>query len=192
MIRLTNLAIVFLVGLATVSSQEKGWTLDKAHSEVGFAIEHMAISEVSGRFKEFEITFVSGTEDFSDASVKAVINTASITTNQERRDNHLRSDDFFYAEQYPTITFESKSFEKTEDGNYKITGDLTIRGIKKAVSFEAEYRGTVTTQQGPVMGWRARTVIDRFDYGLTWNRMVENVGVAGKDVTITLNLEFRK
>lgn len=191
--RLTNFAIIVIVGILPVAGQETGWTLDKSHSEVGFAIEHMAISEVTGRFKEFDITFTSQQEDFADAAVTAEINAASITTDHERRDNHLRSDDFFNAEQYPKITFMSRSFEKTGEKQYKITGDLMIRGIAKPVSFDATYRGTITTPRGSVMGWKATTVIDRFDFGLKWNRVMENVGlVAGKNVTITLNLEFKK
>lgn len=191
--RFTSLAVLAIVGFPPVFGQETGWALDKSHSEVGFAIEHMAISEVTGRFKEFDITFASEQEDYTDAKVTADINAASITTNHERRDNHLRSDDFFNAEHYPKITFESNSFEKVGEKQYKITGDLTIRGIAKPVTFDATYRGMITTPRGSVMGWKATTVIDRFDFGLKWNRMMESVGlVAGKDVTITLNLEFKR
>jgi len=188
-----NLALITFIGIFPAIGQDKDWTLDKSHSKVEFAIVHMALSEVTGRFKEFDITFTSTKEDFSDAAVNATINVASISTDQERRDNHLKSDDFFDAAQFPTITFEGKSFEKMDEKKYKIIGDLTIKGVTKAVTFDAEHRGTITTQQGPVMGWQAKTIINRFDFGLKWNRMIENVGlVAGEDVTISLNLEFRK
>jgi polyisoprenoid-binding protein YceI len=191
--RLTNLAAAVLIGIFPVHGQEKGWTLDKSHSKVEFSIVHMALSEVTGRFKEFDITFTSSQENFSDAMVNATINVASISTDQERRDNHLKGEDFFNAADYPTIQFTGKSFDKVDEKKYKITGELTIRDVTKTVIFDAEYRGMITTQQGSVMGWKASTTIDRFDFNLKWNRMIENVGlVAGKDVTITLNLEFRK
>jgi polyisoprenoid-binding protein YceI len=191
--RFAVIIAAILIGLFPVIGQEKGWTLDKSHSKVEFSVVHMALSEVTGRFKEFDLTFTFAKEDFSDAVVNATISTVSITTDHERRDNHLKGDDFFNVVQYPTITFAGKSFEKGDGNRYKITGDLTIRDSTKTVTFDAEYKGTITTQQGPVMGWKAMTVINRFDFNLKWNRMIENVGlVAGQDVTITLNLEFRK
>jgi polyisoprenoid-binding protein YceI len=191
--RFAVIIAAILIGLFPVIGQEKGWTLDKSHSKVEFSVVHMALSEVTGRFKEFDLTFTFAKEDFSDAVVNVTISTVSITTDHERRDNHLKGDDFFNVVQYPTITFAGKSFEKGDGNRYKITGDLTIRDSTKTVTFDAEYKGTITTQQGPVMGWKAMTVINRFDFNLKWNRMIENVGlVAGQDVTITLNLEFRK
>jgi len=190
---LANLAFIAFIGIFPAMGQEKGWTLDKSHSKVEFTIVHMALSEVSGRFKEFDITFASSKEDFSDAAINATINVASITTDQERRDNHLKSNDFFDAVQFPTITFAGKSFEKVDEKKYRIIGDLTIKGVTKAVTFNAEHKGTLSTQQGPVMGWKATTTINRFDFNLKWNAMIENVGlVAGEDVTISLNLELRK
>ncbi len=125
--------------------------------------------------------------------MNATINVASITTDQERRDNHLKSDDFFNAAEYPTITFSSKSFEKIDEKKYKITGDLTIRDVTKTVTFDAQYKGMIAPQEGSVMGWKATASIDRFDFNLKWSRLIENVGlVAGKTVTITLNLELKK
>jgi polyisoprenoid-binding protein YceI len=191
--RFAAVVIAVLIGILPVIGQEKGWILDKSHSKVEFAVVHMALSEVTGRFKEFDLTFTFTKEDFSDAVVNATINTASITTDHERRDNHLKGDDFFNVVQYPTITFAGKSFEQVDGKKYKITGDLTIRDSTKTVTFDAEYKGTITTQNGPVMGWKATTVINRFDFNLKWNMMIENVGlVAAENVTITLNLEFRK
>ncbi|MEX2115407.1 MAG: YceI family protein [Bacteroidota bacterium] len=191
--RVMPLLIAVLFGATPIIAQDNAWKLDKAHSAVTFAIEHMAISEVTGRFKDFEIILTSSKEDFSDAQVKAAINVGSLSTDNESRDNHLKSDDFFNAAQYPTITFTSKSFEKVEGKKYKITGDLTIRDVTRTVTFDANYRGTIKTQQGTVTGWSATTAIDRFDYNLKWSRAIENVGlVAGRTVTITMNLEFKK
>lgn len=191
--RFAAIIAIGLFALFPALGQEKGWTLDKSHSKIEFAIVHMALSEVTGRFKEFDLTFTSSKEDFSDAVVNATINVASISTDQERRDNHLKGDDFFNAVEFPTITLIGKSFDKVDEKKYRITGDLTIRDVTKSVTFDAEYKGTIATQQGSVMGWKASTVINRFDYNLKWNRMIENVGlVAGENVTISLNLEFRK
>ncbi|MEP0822822.1 MAG: YceI family protein [Ignavibacterium sp.] len=193
--RSVSLAILTWVGLAmgTAYGQEDQWTLDKAHSRVQFDVTHMALSEVTGTFKEFDITFQSAKDDFSDAKISAVIQVASISTDNERRDNHLRSDDFFNAEAFPTITFASTAFQRVEGNKYRIVGDLTIRDVTKSVTFSAEHKGTIKTPQGLVTGWTVTATINRFDYNLKWDRMIENVGlVAGKEVTITLKLEFRK
>ncbi|MBI4417187.1 MAG: YceI family protein [Ignavibacteriales bacterium] len=186
--------VAFLVSFAgTAAAQDNSWMLDRAHSRIQFEVIHMALSEVAGTFKEYDITFVSSNEDFSDAKINAMISVASINTENERRDNHLRSDDFFNAEAFPMITFASTSFQHIEGNKYRILGDLTIRDVTKSVAFEAEHKGTIRTPQGIVTGWTATKKINCFDYNLKWNRVIEKVGlVAGRDVTITLNLEFRK
>ncbi len=190
----TLLALVFfaLFG-ATNQTTQAEWQLDRAHSRIKFTVKHMMISEVEGSFKDFNIIFKSSKDDFSDATVEATIKTASIDTDNERRDNHLRSDDFFNAEKYPEIKFQSERLEKVGENRYKIYGDLTIRDVTKKVAFDAEYTGSVTTNRGKVSGWKATLTLNRFDYGLKWNQAIETGGlVAGENVHVTLLLEFRR
>jgi polyisoprenoid-binding protein YceI len=189
--------VLFFLSVLAVSSvlaQKTGWTLDKAHSSVGFSIKHMVISEVSGNFKDYDISFSSAKSDFTDASVAATIKVASINTDNEKRDGHLKTDDFFNAEKYPTITFKSTSFEKVGENKYKINGDLTIRDVTKKVSFDAVYNGSIKSPWGALIySWKASLSINRFDFGLKWNKAIEAGGlIAGDTVNITLNLELNK
>ncbi len=147
--RFKFLILTTLFGISALFAQKTGWTLDKAHSSVGFSVKHMVVSEVTGNFKEFDVSFTSTKSDFTDASVDATIKVASINTDNEKRDGHLKTDDFFNAEKFPLITFKSTSFEKVGDNKYKITGDLTIRDITKKVTFDATVQWL---HQGPVGG----------------------------------------
>jgi polyisoprenoid-binding protein YceI len=189
-----SLLLITFFGITSLFAQNKGWNLDKSHSSVGFSIKHMVISEVSGRFKDFDINFTSTKSDFTDGKVEASIKVASITTDNERRDGHLKTDDFFNAEKFPEIKFVSTSFEKAGENKYKITGDLTIRDVTKSVTFDATYNGSIKAPRGgEVHSWKATVSINRFDYGLKWNRAIEAGGlVAGDTVNITLNLELNK
>ncbi|MCU0453483.1 MAG: YceI family protein [Bacteroidetes bacterium] len=186
-------AFVLAVGLTATAAAQSAWTLDKSHSGVKFSVRHMVISDVEGSFKDYDVTFKSEKEDFSDAVIEATIKSASINTDNESRDGHLKSDDFFNAEKYPTITFKSNKVEKTGATTYKFYGDLTIRDVTKPVVFEAVNGGTVKTQRGTVSGWKATTTINRFDYNLKWTRAIETGGlVVGSDVTITVNAQVKK
>lgn len=187
--------VPFIVILFTqpLLSQSAEWKFDKSHSNITFAISHMLISEVTGTFKDFDIVFQSAKDDFSDASIEAVTKVSSINTDHERRDNHLKSDDFFNAEQFPEIRFKSTSVEKVDDKNYKIHGDMTIRNVTKRLTLDAVLNGKLRLGKAERMGWKATLTIDRFDYGLKWDRTIETGGlVAGKDVKITINVEFTK
>lgn len=189
----TMVLLSCLMSTGVLMAQEGAWKLDKAHSGIRFDVTHMALSEVSGTFGEYDITFASSEEDFSDARIHAVIEAASINTGNDRRDNHLRSDDFFSADSFPQIIFTSTDVQRREGNLYAITGDLTIRGITNTITFDAEHRGTLETPRGMVMGWTAQTAIDRFDFGLKWGRIIENVGLAvGREVKITLNVRLTK
>ena len=183
-----------ILSVGSLLAQKSGWTLDKAHSSIGFSVRHMVISEVTGNFKDFDISFTSTKDDYSDATVDATIKVASINTDNERRDGHLKTDDFFNAEKFPQIKFKSTSFEKVGENKYKITGDLTIRDITKKVTFDAVYNGTIKAPWGAtVSSWKATSSVNRFDYGLKWNKAIETGGlIAGNVVTITLNLELNK
>jgi len=188
-----SVAALVIVATSLLFGQEKQWKLDKSHSSIGFTVVHMVVSEVYGRFGDFSIDFTSSKEDFSDAAVTVVIKTNSINTDNESRDKDLKSDHFFSAEKFPEIRFTSDSFDKIEGNKYRLVGDLTVRDVTKKAVFDAEYRGSVKTQRGTVMAWKATTTINRFDYGLTWDRMIEGTGlVVGENVTIQVSMELRK
>jgi polyisoprenoid-binding protein YceI len=170
------------------------WKTDKAHSGVKFTVSHLVIAEVEGRFTDFDATVTTTKDDWSDMAVQATIKTASISTDNERRDNHLRSDDFLNAEKFPELTFKSTKVEASGKDTYRITGDLTIRDITRPVILDATFKGVIKDPSGRTKaGFRATTTIDRFDWGVKWSKAVETGGlVAGKDVTITLLFEFAK
>lgn len=165
------------------------WVLDPSHSEVTFSVRHMMISKVRGSFGIKNATFTAP-ENPLDATVEASVDVASVDTKDEGRDNHLRSADFFDVENFPTMEFVSTG-ARVEDGDFFVDGDLTIRGITKPVSFEFDFGGFGTDPWGNYKaGASATTVINREDFGLTWNAALETGGVlVGKDITINLDLQ---
>jgi polyisoprenoid-binding protein YceI len=177
---------------ATPVVHAQTWTVDKAHSEVNFSVGHLLISEVTGTFTEYDVSFVSSREDFTDAVIEAAIRTASVNTGNEKRDAHLRSDDFFNAAKYPEMRFRSTSVQSLGDGRYEVTGDLTIRDVTKAVVLDTKYNGMVKDPWGATrIGFKAAAAVNRFDYGLKWDTKMDSGGlVAGETVLITLLMEF--
>ncbi|MDX1591601.1 MAG: YceI family protein [Balneolaceae bacterium] len=170
------------------------WGIDTTHSEITFKVKHLVISTVTGKFKEFDANIETDNEDFEDAAItfNAVID--SIDTGNEDRDNHLKSDDFFNAEEYPTLNFSSTSFKKVGDGQYKLIGDLTIRDNTKTVELDAEYGGTVVDPYGNTKaGFEVTGKINRKEFGLTWSAVTEagNI-VVSDDVKLILNVQFTK
>ena len=169
------------------------WVLDKAHTNVRFSVAHLVVSDVDGSFKSFDGSMTSAKPDFSDAAINFTADVNSINTDNEMRDKHFKSDDFFNAEKFPQIKFVSKSFQSLGDNKYKLTGDLTIRDVTKTVSFDVVYGGTVTVMGGTHAGFKAKTTVNRFDYNLKWDKTTEAGGlVAGKEVEITLNIDMKK
>ena len=190
-----NIFIIFatLIAGATAFADSGSWSIDQAHSSVVFSVQHMVISEVAGTFKDFNISLVSSKDDFSDAAISATIAVKSIDTQNGMRDSHLKTDDFFNAEKFPTIKFQSTSFEKVGDGHYKIKGTLTIRDSTKEATIDAVLNGVIQSAKGMRSGWKATLAINRFDYGLKWDRTIETGGlVAGATVNLVFNLEFVK
>ncbi len=186
------LFVTLLIATAAIA-QSPSWSLDKPHSSVTFSVQHMVISEVTGTFKDFSIAFASSKDDFTDAVIDASIVVNSIDTGNERRDGHLKTDDFFNAEKFPTIKFHSTSVEKIKEGVYKIKGTLTMRDSTKDVAVDAVLNGVLSGDRDVRAGWKATFAVNRFDYGLKWDRTIETGGlVAGSTVTIVLNMEFVK
>ncbi len=174
---------------------EEKWIVDADHSTVSFAVRHMMISNVTGNFTRFKGSVVTDPKHLSHSRIEAKIEVKSINTRNEKRDQHLKGPDFFDAEKYPTITFISKKVKPVVKGKLKITGDLKIRDVTKTVILDVE--GPTKPVKGmdgkPHVGLRAQTVINRKDFGLTWNKVLEaGTIVVGDKVQITLNLELVK
>lgn len=167
------------------------WNIDPAHTNVGFTIRHMMVSKVRGNFSDFEGTIEGNPEELENTTIHFKVGIASISTNNEDRDNHLRSADFFEAEKYPNMTFQSTNIEKVNDNEYKLTGNLTIKDVTKETTFDVELLGKETNPWGvPVVGFEASTKISRKEFGLTWNQALETGGVlVGDDVQINIDLQ---
>lgn len=186
-----QLLVLFLFIGLSASFAQQSWSIDKSHSSVKFGVTHLVISTVEGSFKDFDAA-LSTKADGSIEMFNANIKTASIYTESDKRDEHLRSDDFFGASKNPEITFISKKVEKKGKSSYKVTGDLTIKGVTKSVVLSVNSNGKVKDPWGNIKsGYTATGKINRFDFGLTWSAATEAGGlVVGKDVNITINAEF--
>lgn len=170
------------------------WNVDSAHSSIDFSIRHMMVSRVKGTFHNFEATVKADTNDLTTANIEVEIDVASIDTRNEDRDNHLRSADFFDVEKYPKMTFKSTNIVKTGDNEYDLTGDVTLHGVTKPVTFSATFEGVGKDPWGnEVAGLSAQGKIKRSDFGLTWNNTLETGGVlVGDDVNISIEIEAQK
>lgn len=167
------------------------WVVDQSHSSVGFEVKHMMVSKVRGKFNSYTADIeAADLSDLTTASIAFSFDVASIDTSSEDRDNHLKSADFFDAENNPSIDFKSTSITKDGD-DYQVTGDLTIKGVTNSVTFEVEFGGKGTNPWGvEVYGFEAEAKLNREDFGLTWNAALETGGVlVGKDVKIKVELE---
>jgi polyisoprenoid-binding protein YceI len=166
------------------------WELDPTHSEVTFSVKHLAISKVRGSFERFTATIVTA-EDPTKSTVEASIEVASVNTNQKDRDNHLRTNDFFKADEFPTITFVSTTVNRDSD-DITVVGELSLRGVTKSVTLTGEFGGIVVDGYGQSKaGFSASTKINRHDFGVSWNAALEAGGFTlGDDVTINFELQF--
>jgi polyisoprenoid-binding protein YceI len=190
---LSALFIMLFAASMLVAGQAK-YTIDPAHTSIDFSVSHMVISSVTGKFKEVSGSLVESTDDFTSAKIDVVIPAKSISTENEKRDEHLKSADFFDVTKYPEVKFTSTSVKKTGDNNYVITGDLTLHGVTKPVELKSVYKGSAKSPWGQtVIAFKASTVIPRKQWGLTWNKAMEAGGVlVGEDVELTLNVELVK
>ena len=174
-------------------NQTTTWVPDKPHTSFKFTVSHIVISDVDGVFKSFDGSMESSKPDFSDAKINFTLDVNSISTDNDMRDNHLKSDDFLNAVKYPQIKFVSTSFTPLGDNKYKLIGNLTIRDVTNSVTFDVKYGGTVVAMGKTHAGFKATTKINRFDYNLKWDKTTEAGGlVAGKEVEITVNADFKK
>ena len=168
------------------------WTVDKSHSQIGFEVKHMMVSKVKGVFDFYTADVeAADLEDLTGANISFSFDVASIQTRNEDRDNHLKSADFFDADRFPKITFQSTAITKLDD-SFNVTGNLTIKDVTKEVTFETAFNGKGTNPWGQtVYGFEATTKINREEFGLTWNAALETGGVlVGKDVKVKVELEL--
>ena len=168
------------------------YTIDPTHTEISFSVRHLAISKVRGHFQTFAGT-VEIAEQIEDSTASATIDVASIDTNQAQRDEHLRTSDFFNVEEFPEMTFKSTGVA-VDGGDLTINGDLTLRGVTKPVTLEAEFGGATVDGYGNTkVGFEATTKINRQDFGVTWNAATEAGGLTlGDVITITIDAQLAK
>jgi len=169
------------------------WLIDPTHSEVHFKVKHLVISTVSGTFKTFDGSLESENEDFQDSSIEFTLDVNSIDTNQEQRDVHLKSADFFDVEKFPKISFKSTTFVKDGE-DYVLTGDLTIKDVTKQVKLNVEYGGVATDFYGnDKAGFEVAGKISRKEFGLTWEGITEaGAIVVGDDIKLQMNIQLTK
>lgn len=162
-----NLLVAVLM-LGTTAFAQTKWEADKAHSKVGFTVTHLSISEVDGNFKKFDASLTSSKPDFTDAVFEMTADVSSVNTDNDMRDNDLKSDHFFDAAKFPQITFKSKSISKVDDKKYKLTGDLTMHGVTKSVTLDLTLNGMGKNMrnQKPIAGFKVTGTLNRNDFGV--------------------------
>lgn len=189
-IALAALAVATLAAPAAAQT----WKIDSAHSTATFTVRHMMVSNVPGRFGKVEGTIVYDGKNLAGVKAEATIDATTITTDNEKRDAHLKSPDFFDTASFPTITFKSKRAEPAGKGKFKLIGDLTMRGKTKEVVLDVDGpTDPVTVQNSQRVGATATTVLNRQDFGVSWSRTMDGGGfVVGDEVKVTLELELIK
>jgi polyisoprenoid-binding protein YceI len=170
------------------------WTLDPAHAEIQFKVRHLMIAHVTGSFGKFDAAIETTDENFDTSKISFSAEVDSITTNNEQRDGHLKSADFFESSKFPTLTFVSTKFEKVSGEEYVLYGDLTFHGVTKNVKLQVEHGGVIKDPWGNTRtGFTVEGKINRKDYGLVWNAATEAGGVVlGEDIKLHANVQFIK
>lgn len=191
-LKLATLVLLTLLLLPTaVFADTTTWTVDQAHSTVDFKVRHF-FTQVPGHFDDFTGTIHFDPETVSNSSVEFTVQAGSIDTNNDQRDQHLRSPDFFNVEKFPTLSFESTSVSGS-GSDLQVTGDLTIHGVTKEVTIPVSFLGSMETPMGTKAGFSTEFTIDRKEYGITWNRALDQGGaILGDEVTIGINVEANK
>ena len=184
-------SVLFTAGLLSLAAQAGHFEVDPSHSNVSFTVRHI-VSKVSGDFSDYEGTFMFDEKKPNDASVNFTVKSASIDTKNKKRDDHLKSPDFFNIEKFPTITFKSTKVNKTAGKNkFKVMGDMTMLGVTKPTTWDVEFLGKAGDPWGNMRaGFTASTKINRKDFGMNWNKTLDKGGIMlGEDVTLNLNVE---
>jgi len=186
------LILASMLLLSAGSTVAGEWKLDKNHSGVNFGVTHLIVDRVTGTFGDFDVALDASRDDFSDMSIQAVIRAASINTGNEKRDRHVRGDDFLSVDRFPEIRFNSTGVRKTGEGRYDVTGMLTIRDVTREVVLDTNLNGVMKDSKGGSRaGFEASVTINRFDYGVKWDAVTETGSfVAGKEIKITLLMSF--
>ncbi|MDP4629949.1 MAG: YceI family protein [Flavobacteriales bacterium] len=170
------------------------WNIDPSHSEIGFKVRHMMITNVNGVFNSYTATMAADAADFSDAEISFEADIDSVNTRNEQRDGHLKSPEFFDVEKFPKLSFKSTSFTKTGDGQYLMKGHFDMHGVQKEVSMNVEFTGTVVDPWGQVKtGFEITGSLNRSEYGLTWNATSEDGSIVLDEVIkLALNVQMIK
>jgi len=186
--------LLFALGLLTTNlvAQETKWVADKAHTKIRFEAPHMAISNVDGRFTEYDVEVFADGEDFNGAEVKVTIDAKSINTDNSKRDGHLRSDDFLGVSQYPEITFTGELEKNITQSGYTLEGVLSIRDVSKREHFDVEHKGIVEAMGAVRAGFKLTGTIKRFDYNVDWNESFTGGLVVGREIDIIIDIELNK
>lgn len=184
------LLIVFNLHVVNAIAQETKWVADKAHTKIKFSATHLAISEVDGRFTDYDVEVFANGEDFDGAQVKVTIDAKSIDTDNSDRDEHLRSDDFLGVAEYPEITFTGELEKNITESGYTLEGVLTIRSVSKTEQFDVEHKGTVEAMGATRAGFQLNGSIDRFEYNVDWNKSFASGLVVGKEIDIMIDIEL--
>lgn len=194
-IRMASVAIWGLMAaLPTgVGAETARWDVDLDHSIIEFRVTHMVVSKTAGRFMDYSGFFEMDPDAKTVKTIEATINTASVNTNQEKRDAHLRNADFFDVEKFPTMTYKLKSYKKQGDG-YMAVGDLTLRGVTKEITLVGNFNGVTKDPWGNTRaGFNAEGKLNRKDFGMIWNKTLDSGGlVVGDEVQIRLDIECIK
>lgn len=176
---------------ATPAHADSAWVLDKRHSQIQFQVPRLGFSKVTGRFNTFEMSVRLDAADVTTLQVEARVEVASVDTGIDRRDEHLRSDDFFDAASHPYILFVSTAVMPRDDGTFDLVGDLTLRGVTRAVTFRTTPLGTTVWNDQRRLAFEATAIIDRTVYGVSWSRVTDRGGlIIGNEVTIQLSIEI--
>lgn len=177
-----------------VRAEVARWTVDVEHSTIEFRVVHMLISKTTGRFMDYTGYIEMDVSAGTIKAIEATIKTASVNTNHEKRDAHLRNPDFFDVEKYPTMTYKMKSYQKLAEGGYQAVGDLTMRGVTKEITLTGDFNGATKDPWGNMRaGFQGRGKLNRKDFGMVWNKKLDTGGlVVGNEVQISLDIECIK
>lgn len=187
------LSLLIVSPVKTVYAEMARYNVDPDHSTVGFSVTHMTVSKTTGRFMDFTGFIDIDPDNITVKALEANIKTVSVNTNHEKRDTHLRGEDFFDVKKYPAMTFRMKSYKKTGD-EYSVSGDLTLHGVTKEITLVGNFNGVNKDPWGNMRaGFSAKGKINRKDFGIVWNKMLDNGGLlVGDEVVIALDIECIK